>query len=106
MSENNVLVRYTLTEEENGPVITYYSDIDDLHVMEICTISVNSDLLANSENKNLKLLQLLVTPHVHNSLLGAIIPFVEKMAPLVNLETQNILNNWLVQANDILGQST
>jgi hypothetical protein len=106
MSETNVLVRYTETEEENGPVITYYSDIDDLHVMEICKISVNEDLLAKSENKNMTLLQLLVTPHVHNSLLGAIIPFVEKMLPLVNLETQNSLNNWLVQANDILGQST
>lgn len=106
MSAEKVLIHYTVTEEEGKePFVTYYSDLDETRTMELCQIEVNSDFINNSENLQLALVQLLLTPHIHNSLLLAILPFVEKMAPLVNLETQGSLNNWITQAKSVVNSS-
>lgn len=93
------LVKYSIAQENGEKLITYFMEQPNGAIMELGKIAV--DLTFDVSNP-LTLLQLFVTPHVHNSLLEAIIPFVEKIAPHMEVDTKSSLESWTLQAKSIL----
>lgn len=97
----DTLVKYTLTVENGEQIVTYFTEISNSNIIELGKISLDPKILSNPD-KQLLLLQLLMTPHVHNSLLEAIVPFIETISPQLEGQIQESLNSWLIQAKGLL----
>jgi hypothetical protein len=100
ISEN--LIKYTITQENSDKVITYFTEGVAGSITELAKIALDQDILS-SPDKNLALIQLLVTPHVHISLLEAISPFIENLIPqLEGEQLKQSLLSWVKQTKSIL----
>lgn len=99
------LVKYNLSVENGEQIVTYFTEVADDNVIELGKIAIDATILENADKK-LLLLQLLMTPHVHNSLLDAIVPFVEGILPQLEGPLQSSLQSWLTQAKGLLNLPT
>lgn len=96
------LIKYTITDENSEKVVTYVTEGEANSTIELAKIVLEPAIL-NAKDRNLALIQLLVTPHVHVSLLQAILPFIEMIVPQLDSDqVKNNLNEWVEQTRNIL----
>lgn len=94
------LISYNINFENGEKVITYnLCEKDGNTGMELAKIALEDSL----PEDHLLLLQLLITPNAHNSLLASIIPIIEHLASSTEGVLQEQLNAWLVQTYSLLG---
>jgi hypothetical protein len=95
---SETLVKYSVAVVNGEKVVTYFME-SPLGTTELGTIAL--DLGFDTEDK-MVMLQLFVTPHVHNALLDSIIPVIEKIAAQTDGGMRSSLEGWLLQARSIL----
>lgn len=95
---SETLVKYSVEHTNGDKVVTYFTETPQGPVqLGQIALDMNFDM-----SDPLVLLQLFVTPHVHNALLESIIPVIEKVAPSTEGQTRASLESWLTQARSIL----
>jgi hypothetical protein len=92
------LVKYTVTFENGEKIVTYFTETPT-GIFELGKIAL--DVKFDTSDPMI-LLQLFVTPHVHNALLEAILPVIENVAQQVDGQLKSNLDSWLLQARGIL----
>lgn len=95
---SETLVKYSVAHENGEKVITYFTETPQ-GTFQLGKIALDTDF---DMSDPLALIQLFVTPHVHNALLESILPVIEKIAPQTEGQTRASLESWLAQANSIL----
>ena len=95
---SETLVKYSVENTPAEKVVTYFTETPQGPVqLGQIALDLNFDM-----SDPLVLLQLFVTPHVHNALLESIIPVIEKIAPQTEGPTRASLESWLSQTRSIL----
>lgn len=93
---SKTLITYEVSYEKGDKIVTY--KLGDGSNMELAKIQLDPTFVEDP----LVLLQLLMTPNIHNSLLASIVPFVEQVLPQTEGPTHDSLASWLLQTRSLL----
>ncbi len=83
-------------------VCSYIGQEVEIAVLDIEPTYFDELQIMPYQDRSMVLLQMIMTPHMHNALLGAILPYVEKRVEAEDLQEKAGLQSWVVQAKQLL----